>query len=55
MTALREAIQSALADFQSLPLPDAAQHLLNTLGYHSDRTAGGEDRDDVALRLLSHE
>jgi adenine-specific DNA-methyltransferase len=35
---LRENIQSALADFQSLPLPDAARRLFGVLGYTSERT-----------------
>ena len=38
MTDLRENIQSALADFQSLPLPDAARRLFGVLGYESERT-----------------
>lgn len=38
MTDLRENIQSALADFQSLPLADAARRLFGVLGYVSQRT-----------------
>jgi|GEM_PF-4943782 len=38
MTDLRENIQAALADFQSLPLPDAARRLFGVLGYESERT-----------------
>ena len=38
MTDLRENIQSALADFQSRPLPEAARRLFGVLGYESERT-----------------